>query len=533
MLGTARLLLVIVALLAAPLSPLLQPSAAQQLAGEQVVAVGLKAGDMGTVDPHAGIVLQDRPVLLHLYGALVRHPIGDVMSPTFEPDLATKWEISPDKLTWTFSLRKGVQWHHGNGEVSAEDVVYSLNRVKSSKISVYKGAYEGFKQIRALDRYTVQIVTAKPDPFLLSKVSNYYGGYILCKRALEKAGATDRAIAPKKEEVVGSGLFRFLEYRPKDRLILERDETNWRGKPTIERVEFRYIVNDGAREMAILKGELATYNGLHDQTWLKHMTSKGLLLSPMGPPDLKALYFNLKMKPFNDKRLRAAFAYGVGQQAVIDMQGTLISKEATSPVPSGTYGHIDAGWGRYARDPDKARKLLAEAGYPNGFEVKLFMSQGAWYLDKFVIYQNLLQEIGVKLDMSVIDHTAYLQKINQGANPIAIWGSQLPLATNWLRNFYHSDSAIGGPKGMQNFMYYANKGLDALIEGAETTFDEKARLEAMAKAQKLIVEELPAIPSVETFVPAIRNPWLDLGYEPKSGFNWTHEIGLRTRVLRH
>jgi peptide/nickel transport system substrate-binding protein len=530
---TAGLLPILATLIVVFVPGFLQSSTAQELAKEQVVVVGLKAGDMGTIDPHAGIVLQDRPVLLHIYGALVRHPIGDVMSPTFEPDLATKWELSPDRLTWTFSLRKGVQWHGGNGEVTAEDVVYSLSRVKSSKVSVYRGAYENFKEIRAIDRYTVQIVTAKPEPFLLSKVANYYGGYIVCKKALEKAGATERAISPKKEEVVGTGLFRFVEYRPKDRLILERDDANWRGKPIVERVDFRYIVNDGAREMAMLKGEIATYNGLHDQVWLKYMMSKGILLSPLGPPDLKALYFNLKMKPFDDKRVRAAFAYGTGQQAIIDMQGKEISNEATSPVPSGTYGHIDAGWEQYKRDPDKARKLLAEAGFPNGLQVKLFMSQGAWYLDKFVVYQNQLREIGVTLDMSVIDHTAYIQKISQGANPIAIWGSQLPLATNWLRNFYHSDSMLGAPKAMQNFMYYSNKNLDRLIEEAETTFDEKARLEALAKAQKLIVEELPAIPSVETFVPAIRNPWLDLGYEAKSGFNWTHEIGLRTRVLKH
>ena len=507
--------------------------AAQELAKEQVVVTGLKAGDIGTLDPHGGIVLQDRPLMLQIYGALVRHPIGNVSAPTFEPDLAQKWEISSDKLTWTFHLRQGVQWHGGNGEVTSEDIVFSLNRVRNSKASAFRGTYENFKEVKAIDKYTVQITTAKPEPFLLTKVANYYGGYIVCKRGLEKAGAQDRGVAPKKEEVIGTGPFKLVEYKPKDRVILVRNDEYWKGKPTIESLIFRYIADDGARELAMLKGEVATYNGLHDQAWLNHMKSKGILLSPMGPPDLKALYFNLKVKPFDDKRVREAFAYGIGQQDIIDMQGKEISNLCTSPVPSGTYGHIDAGWGKYKRDPEKARKLLAEAGYPNGLPVKLFMSRGAWYLDKFIVYQNLLKEVGIHLDMTVIDHTAYIQKITQGLNPVVIWGSQLPLATYWLRNFYHTDSILGSPKAMQNFMYYSKPELDKLIEVAETNFDEKTRLDALAKAQRMIVEDLPAIPSVETYVPSIRNPWLDLGYEPKSGFNWTHEIGIQTKILKH
>ena len=505
----------------------------QQLAKEQVVVAGLKSGDIGTVDPHGGITVQDAPLKLQIYGALVRHPIGDVNSQTFEPDLAENWDISADKLTWTFHLRKGVKWHWGYGEVTADDVVYSLNRVKSSEASAYRGTYGNFKEIKAVDKYKVQITTAVPEPFLLTKVSNYFGGYIVCKKALEEGGAYNRGMAPKKEEAIGTGPFKFVEYKPKDRVTLIRNDEYWKGKPIIESLVFRYVADNNARELALLKGELATYNGLHDQVWLNHMKSKGVLLSPMGPPDLKALYFNLKMKPFDDKKIREAFAYAIGQKAIIDMQGAEISNYCTSPVPSGMYGHIDAGWGKYKRDPEMAKKLLSQAGYGKGLTVKLVMSKGSWLLDKMVIYQNLLKEVGIQLDMNVVDHTVYLQKIRQGSNPIAIYGSALPLSTDWLRNFYHSNSIIGSPKAMQNFMYYSNPEFDKLVELAETTFDEKVRLDALAKAQRIIVQDLPSIPVVETLVPSIRNPWLDLGYEPKSGFNWTHEIGLKTRILKH
>ncbi len=508
-------------------------AAAQELAKEQVVVLGQKAGDINTVDPYGGTALQDLPLKLHIYGSLVRQPTGCVTSATFEPDIAEKWEISEDKLKWTFYLRKGVQWHWGYGEVTSEDVVYSLNRVKSSKASAFTGTYANFEEIKAVDKYTVQITTQKPDPFLLTKVANFYGGYLVCKKALEEANAFDRGLKPNKKEAVGTGPFMFLEYKPKDRVVLVRNDNYWRGKPIVEKVVLKYVPSASAREFALLKGEIATLNGLHDQKWLKHITSKGIILTAVGPPDLKALYFNLKMKPFDDKRVRQAFAYGIGQQAIIDMQGKSISNWCTSPVPSGMPGHIDAGWGKYKRDVVKAKKLLAEAGYPKGLKLKLIMSKGHWYLDKMVIYQDLLKEVGIDLDMTIVDHTSYLKKIRSGTNPLAIYGSTYPLATYWLRNFYHTKSIVGTPTGMQNFMHYSNPELDKLIELAESTFDEKARLETLAKAQRIIVEDLPCIPVVETLVPCVRNPWLDLGYKPISGFNWTLPVGLKTKVLKH
>lgn len=507
--------------------------ASQELASEQVFVMGLTAGDIGTLDPIGGVVLQDRPVIHHIYGALVRHPIGDSGSLDFQPDLATKWEISSDKLTWTFHLRKGVKWHWGYGEATSEDVVYSLTRVKNSQASAFRSNYDNFREIKAIDKYTVQITTSKPDPFLLTKVANYFGGWIVCKKALEKAGAFGRGVSPTREEVIGTGPFKFVEYRPKDGITLVRNDDYWEGKPIIEELILKYIPDDGAREMALLKGEIAATLGLYDREWLGYMRREGIIVDPMGPTDLKALYFNLKIKPFDDKRVREAFAYGIGQESIIKMQGEDISNYCTSPVPSGLDGHIDAGWAKYKRDPEKARKLLAEAGYPDGLTVKLFMSIGWWYLDKMIIYQSDLKKIGINLEMTKVDHTVYKTKMTEGLNPIVIWGSRLPLATNWLRNFYHTDSIIGTPKAADNYMYYSNPEVDRLIELAETSYDEKIRLDALAKAQRIIVQDFPSIPSVETFTPAVRNPWLDLGYEPKSNFLWIYEIGLKTRILKH
>jgi len=501
---------------------------------EQVVVLGLTTGDLGTVDPHGGILVQDRFIFPNVFGSLVRHPIGESNSLDFQPDLATSWEVSDDKSTWTFHLRKGVKWHSGYGEFTSEDVVYSFSRVKNSNISAYRGQYENIKEIKALDKYTVQITTAKPEPFFLTKVTNYFGGFIVCKKSTEEAGAFDRGLAPSQKEVVGTGPFKFVEYNSKNQIIFVRNDEYWGEKPIIEKLIGKYFASDGAREMALLNGEIASTVGQHDYKWLKHVMSKGIILECVGPIDLKALYFNLKMKPFNDKRIREAFAYAIGQESILQMQGKEISGYCNSPVPTDCYGNIDAGWEKYIHpDPEKAKKLLTEAGYPDGFTVKLFMSTGWWYLDKMVVYQDLLKKVGIKLDMTLVDHTAYKSKIAQGLNPIVIWGSRYPLATSWLIDMYYSESIIGSPKASNNYMYYSNPEVDKLIKIAETTFDEKARLEALAKVQKIIVEDLPAIPCIETFTPYVRNPWFVPGYTIKNNFLYSYEIGPKTKVLEH
>jgi len=505
------------------------------LAAEQVVVLGLTTGDLGTVDPYAGVLVQDMFMFPHLYGSLVRHPIGESASLDFQPDLATSWEVSDDKLTWTFHLRKGVKWHWGYGEFTSEDVVYSINRVRDSNMSAYRVQYENVKEIKALDKYTVQITTEKPEPFFLTKVANYYGGFIVCKKSTEEAGAFDRGFTPSQKEAVGTGPFKFVEYKPKNQIIFVRNDEYWGEKPIIiEKLVGKYFASDGARELALLNGEIASTVGQHDYKWLQHVMSKGIILECVGPIDLKALYFNLKVKPFDDKRVREAFAYAIGQEPILQMQGKEISGYCNSPVPTDCYGNIDAGWEKYIYpDPEKAKKLLTEAGYPDGFDVQLFMSTGWWYLDKMVVYQDMLKKVGINLDMTLVDHTVYVSNITQGLNPIVIWGSRYPLATGWLSDMYHSESMIGSPKASQNYMYYSNPEVDELINIIETTFDEEVRLKALAKVQKIIVEDLPSIPSIETYTPYVRNPWFIPGYTIKNNFLWSYEINPETKILEH
>jgi peptide/nickel transport system substrate-binding protein len=223
----------------------------------------------------------------------------------------------------------------------------------------------------------------------------------------------------------------------------------------------------------------------------------------------------------------------MSSEQIYEMQGKNISEYCTSPVPTRMYGHIDAGWGKYKRDPEKAKKLLAEAGYPNGLTVKLFMSSSIYFYPKMVVYQNELKECGINLEMTQVDDTIYWGKVREGICPIGMYGGKYPTAHYWLRLFYHSDSRLGAPKAAYNWMGYSNPEVDKLIELAETTFDKKAQLDSLAKAQTLIVQDLPAIPSIEVYAPTVRNPWFDLGYKPVANFLFISEVGLKTKILKH
>jgi len=510
----------------------IQPALAQELAKDQTVFLGIEADDMRSIDPIAPVAAQDMVMRHHLYGALVRTPDGDCLGKR-EPDLATKWEISRDNLTWTFYLRKGVKWHWNYGEVTAEDVVYSLNRVKDSKFSAYRGSYVNFTAIKAIDKYTVQIVTAKPDPYLLSKVSNNLGGWIVCKSALEKAGKFDQGVSPVKEECIGTGPFKFVEYRSKDRVVLARNDDYWAGKPIVEKLVVKYIPDDGARELALLKGEIAACKSLNDSKWIANMRSKGLILDALGPADMDVIYFNTKMKPFDDKRVREAFAYAADKTS-IRMLIPETRTYCTSPVPDGYPEHVETSWGKYnVRDVDLAKRLLAQAGYPDGIKVKLFMSTAFWYKDIMVLFQNQLKEAGIDLDMNFVAHAEYLTKVRQGVNPFVIWGIKYPTAIQWVRPYYHSDAIVGTPKGELNFMMYSNSKVDALIEEAETTLDDTKRMGLFAQIQRMIAQDFPSMPVVVMRSPRLRHPWLDLGYKPLNDIIWSYEIGVKTKVLKH
>src|SRR3954465_8819229 len=172
--------------------------------------VGMSAADVNQLDPHRATTTQDKPLTAWLFSGLVRFKPGSASLEGLEPDLAERWESSPDKLTWTFFLRKGVKFHGDYGELTADDVVFSLKRAADQKTSSFYADYASIDSVEAVDPATVRVKLKQPVPAFLGLVTNYHGGFVVSRKAVEKLGDNFRL------NPVGTGPFKFEAYKPNE-----------------------------------------------------------------------------------------------------------------------------------------------------------------------------------------------------------------------------------------------------------------------------------------------------------------------------
>ena len=158
------------------------------LAAKTELALGAASADVGNLDPHYATSTSDRTLVAWIFGGLVRFAPGSTDPAGIEGDLAESWQASDDRLVWTFKLRPGVQWQHGYGEVTAQDVVFSLEKAKDPKRSAFAGDYAAFSKIEAVDARTVRITLSNRVPSMLGLLTNYAGGFIVPRKAYEERG---------------------------------------------------------------------------------------------------------------------------------------------------------------------------------------------------------------------------------------------------------------------------------------------------------------------------------------------------------
>jgi len=219
-------------------------------AQESVLQISSSGSDIATMDAHRATSTTDKALVGWMYNGLVRFAPGSADPKDIEPDLAERWENSPDRRTWTFFLRKGVQFHGNWGELTADDVVYSLTRSADPKRSTFAADFSGIDSITKVDDHTVRIVLKYPDANFLGRVSNYHGGNIVSKKAAEELG--DKFASTP----VGAGPFAFAEHVTQQHVKLVAHGGYFRGQPRIGVIMYRMIPSDSARELAFSSGEL-------------------------------------------------------------------------------------------------------------------------------------------------------------------------------------------------------------------------------------------------------------------------------------
>jgi peptide/nickel transport system substrate-binding protein len=475
------------------------------------IAVGSTAQDAGQLDPDMATATTDRTPVAWMFNGLVRFRPGNMNPADIEPDLAESWESSADKLTWTFHLRHGVQFHAGYGELTADDVVFSLHKAADPKTSAFAADYAAFASVEAIDRYTVRITLKQVVPSLPGLVTNYSGGYILSRKAYEERGAGFTR-AP-----VGTGPFAFAALAPNQSLTLVANDAYFRGKPQLRGIVYRYMPSDASRELAFRSGELDLAPGVQDQVWAKRMAAlPHTIVDVFEPGELSELNLNVTVKPLDDIRVRQAIAYAVDRAELLRWKGAEVARAPISVVPIDYLGTADAHL--YPHDPAKAKQLLAEAGFPNGLTIKMIHTELPDMMATMQVVQAQLRRVGITLDIQPVDHATYHKMIRQDLSPIVFYdAARFPVADIYLTQFFHSRSTVKTPTAVANFSHCS--AADAEIDAARTATDPRQQLAMWEEAQRKIAADVCAVPLIETEQVWAQHDDVDLGYELKGSLS--------------
>jgi peptide/nickel transport system substrate-binding protein len=482
---------------------------ALSIAAAPSFAVDLRFGvdnpDLGKLDPHATVVSGDRYVIQSIFSGLVRYRPGSGDVRQIEPDLAETWDSSPDGKVWTFHLRRGVKWHHGYGEVTAEDVVFSLERAANKETSSFASDYTAFDKVEAVDPHTVRITLKQVVPSLLGLVVNSLGGNIVCRKAVQELG-TGYAQRP-----IGTGPFMFQEYKPQHSVTLAANPDYFRGKPKIDRVIFRYIQSQGSRDLALRSGELDITGGALGQDWIDRTRKlQGIKVDTPGLPEIWWLFLDQTSKPLDDIRVRQAVAYAVDRAGLISFRGEASHRPARSVVPASHAG-FTADVPLLERDVTKAKALLAEAGYPSGITLKVVNTNRPSLREVIEVLQSQLRQAGINLDIELVDHATYHARIRKNQSQAVLYGAnRFPVADTTLTQFFHSASTVGTPTAITNFSHC--KVADVEIDAARLATDPKTQDELWRVAQQKTVTDVCAVPLMEVLYTWARRDKVDYGY---------------------
>lgn len=501
---------------------LLMAGAAQ--AQQTTLTIGMGSADAGRLDPHVATTTPDKGVLHWMFNGLVRVQPGKASPEYIEPDIAESWEHSDDGLTWTFQLRDDVACHGDWGMLDAHDVVYSLERAADPDVSSFAGDYSAFESIEATADHEVTITLSNPVPSLLGLLVPYHGGNIVCQDAVEQMGDEF------ERSPVGTGPWAFDEYQPQQFVRLVANEDYFRGAPEIKEIVYRYIPSDSSRDLAFQSGELDMIYGRQDQTWIERISQlPDVTVSTMVPGEMSQLMLNMTQAPLDDVLVRRAVAHAVDRDGLIQLKGPDVTLPAVSPVPEGYLGYTDE-VPQYPHDPDRARELLTEAGYPDGVTIQAIHTTLPGMLETIQAVQAQLRQSGITLDIELVEHATFHSQIREDLSQLTHYSAaRFPVADTYLTQFHHSDAAPGQPNAVTNFSHCDVA--DDEITAARVEADPERQMELWAQAQYNIMDAVCTVPLMQNMQLWAWTDRLDLGHEVEGALNLSPAITEQSRFV--
>jgi peptide/nickel transport system substrate-binding protein len=359
------------------------------------------------------------------------------------------------------------------------------------------------KSIDIIDPYTVKITLKQFDPVFPLRIVGYQQGYIVSKKAVEKVGHDKFGWNP-----VGTGPFYFHKHLPREKVILRAFKEYHEGKPQIDEIQWYDVPEDATKLIGLEKGTFdIVVPNIVTADVDEQVKKMGAVIDKRGPGSQMRFYFNYTKPPFDNIKVRQAFMHAIDRQAIKDTlyPGDLATL-ATSPLPPGYFGHKPLELPEY--DPEKAKKLLAEAGYPNGLTIpNYFITKSFAYPKIMVLVQEQLKQVGVDVQIQMVEHPTYHKNIRANLNPFVLYGgTRLTDGDIMLSLFFHSDEAPDPATGNNgtNFAHYT--GIDAMLKKGRQTRDSAAREQIYFEAQDQILKDAVCLPIVDTPSQTARNP---------------------------
>lgn len=410
-------------------------------------------------------------------------------SKPFQPALAERYEVSADGLTWTFYLQKGVTFHDG-GTLSAKTVKDSFERT----LRMGKGAafiLDPIKSIEAVDDNTVRFVLKNPAPFDRIAASAYAAWIISPKGA-----GKDREWFDAGNEA-GSGPYMLESYKPDEEIVFKKFDGYWRGwkGPHFDRVVVKIVKEATVAEQMLDAGAADLANRVPIES-SRHFNDKKCCERIVGPSFMNyALHLNTQVPPFDNKKVRQAVSYTVPYKDMIDVGLGGLGRQAVGPVPYGQFGHDDTLF-QYTHDVEKARKLMAEAGYPKGVDkTVLFTYASENAVEKAIapLLKEALAAIGIPMEIRPTIWSAQWDLVKsgpKGAQDIAalLWWPTFSDPFETLYSLWHIEE-----KPDWNFSYYRNPDFDKTIKAAYSKTDPSEARRLYSKAQQMLIEDAPSV----------------------------------------
>lgn len=459
------------------------------------------ADPLSSLDPQLNNHAGDRSVGLHFWDLLIENKWNEL-----QPGLALSWKPL-DETTWEFKLRPDVKWHDGT-PFTADDLIFSYTRTRNvpGSVASFGGYLRTIASMEAPDPLTLIIKTTAPNPDLPLNLASIH---VVSKHIGEKSTTEDYNVG---KAVIGTGPYKFQSYTPGDRIIMTRNEDYWGQKPVWTKVNYRYINNAAARTAALLAGDVDVIDKVSvsdlsrlqqspDVTVYPYDGLRVMLLQPSFNPASSPFITDkagkpLPQNPLLDVKVRQALNLAINRKAIVERILQDAATEANQWMPKGTFGY-NPEIQNIAYDPKKAKELLAEAGFPEGFNLTMHVPNDRYPLgpETAQAIAQFWTRVGINTKVEVIPWAVYSGRArkNEFAMSMLAWGNGTGEASYALVNILASVTPEKG-LGASNWGHYSNPKVDEILELATSEFDAEKRAAYLRDSAVIVSEDVGIIP---------------------------------------